>query len=313
MKLEFWYDPIMPETMLKLEGNWMERNDIYGFLYMVQSLPLQNWLYPAGSWPGLQAHLESLSRGDRTELTFFGRKVDYEDLEKALSGMRELTLSFEPWDTKEIREERLGEMSELIKKMELKTSPFPEHAGIPADPPSDDGEFWLRSIRNEEDFYLACRAGSDCCRVEECFLDSFGKLEELKKLTVSLKRPADGIICVFETEKQRREFAGYAAMFKGCDYRFVLQSDSTWEKSLKQKYGEPLRLRRNLYWFQEIFTRLKKTFEGKSLLEMERESIEIRHDRKADEFSEDPDWKYCRAKQGWLDRKKFIWKIMSES
>ena len=62
MKIEFWYDPVNPETMLKLEDRWLDKDDIYGFLYSVQSLPLQNWLYASGSWPGLKAHLSDLTR-----------------------------------------------------------------------------------------------------------------------------------------------------------------------------------------------------------------------------------------------------------
>lgn len=346
MELEFWYDPTMPETMLKLEGNWMERNDIYGFLYMVQSLPLQNWLYPAGSWPGIQAHLESLSRGGGTRLTFFGRKADYDDLKHALSGMRDLTLTFEPWNTEDICRERLSEMKNLLRKLNLKDSPFPElveiaagladeasvsadaasgpvdEASEPADGvcgstdalsglpddvsgfPDEEGDPWLRTIRNEEEFRLACRTGFDCCRVEEEFLDSFEKLEVLKKLTASLKRPADSIVCVFETEKKKRQFADYAAMFGDCDYRFVLRTDAGWEDSLRYKYGDPIRLRRCLHRYLEILSCLKKVFETKPFLEQTKHSIEIRYGRNLDAFTDDPDWESCRSKLDWLTRKK---------
>ena len=70
MKMELWYDPVNPETMLKVEERWLERDDIYGFLYPVQYLPLQNWLYPSGSWPGLAAHLGDLTRGEEISLIF---------------------------------------------------------------------------------------------------------------------------------------------------------------------------------------------------------------------------------------------------
>ena len=39
MKIEFWYDPVNPETMLKLEDRWLDKDDIYGFLYSVQVSP----------------------------------------------------------------------------------------------------------------------------------------------------------------------------------------------------------------------------------------------------------------------------------
>ena len=150
MKIEFWYDPVNPETMLKLEDRWLDKDDIYGFLYSVQSLPLQNWLYASGSWPGLKAHLSDLTRGEELTLIFFGRECDFEDLKTCLEGMPDLELFFEPWDVFGICKSRLAELPGVVEKLGLPESPFPELACCSIQEETEAG--WICSIENETQF-----------------------------------------------------------------------------------------------------------------------------------------------------------------
>lgn len=113
MDVELWYDPVGPETRVRLNGRWTDGHDIFGFLYPVRGCLLQTWLAPGGSWNGLRRQLAELARGEPVALTFHGREADFGDLEGALAGMEELTAGFQPWDPEEAWRERL-EQAELL-------------------------------------------------------------------------------------------------------------------------------------------------------------------------------------------------------
>ena len=82
MKIELWYDSVVQETDIVVNGISIGKNDPYGFLYPVRNYPIQSWLYPNGSWKGIEHQIVDLARDENVELSFHGRKYDYDDLEK---------------------------------------------------------------------------------------------------------------------------------------------------------------------------------------------------------------------------------------
>ena len=76
MKIELWYDAVAQETDIRVNDIAIEKNDVFGFLYPVRNYPLQSWIYPNGSWKGIEYQIEELARGEEVALTFHGRKWD---------------------------------------------------------------------------------------------------------------------------------------------------------------------------------------------------------------------------------------------
>lgn len=304
MKMELWYDPVNPETMLKVEERWLERDDIYGFLYPVQYLPLQNWLYPSGSWPGLAAHLGDLTRGEEISLIFFGRRVDYEDLAECLSGMPELSLYYESWDAFQKCTARLCEIPEVMKKIELEKSPFGQPVtGRPGEKQSTE-ENWFQVIEDERTFRTACRSGGTCCVVGEEYLSSFEKLDTLKQLTTSLKRPADSIVCRFSDQENRKRYEDYAGMFPDYKYTFLLEGEDKFMEVLKEKYGNAFLLRNRLRYYRRLYEQIKSYFDQKTDLERQMKEIEVFHGKDPDRYIGDEQWEDCRGKLEWIERKR---------
>ena len=302
MKIEFWYDPVNPETMLKLEDRWLDKDDIYGFLYSVQSLPLQNWLYASGSWPGLKAHLSDLTRGEELTLIFFGRECDFEDLKTCLDGMPDLELFFEPWDVFGICKSRLAELPGVVEKLGLPESPFPELACCSIQEETEAG--WICSIENETQFREACRREGDCCAVSGQYLTSFEKLETLKQLTSSLKRPEDSILCIFSGQERRKQFADYAAMYPDCRYSFVMEGDTACRERLREKYGTAFSLRNRMRSYRNLYQQMEKCFRQKEALERQMREIELACGRDSDRYVSDTVWEDCRRKLEWAERKR---------
>ena len=76
MKIDLWYDPVQPETTVFLNGEPIDRHDIYGFLYPVRRYLLQSWLKASGSWPGLLEQLRGMARQEPLSVCFHGRRQE---------------------------------------------------------------------------------------------------------------------------------------------------------------------------------------------------------------------------------------------
>ena len=86
MKIEFRYDPVLPEIQVTINGTLTNAEDSYGFLYPVRNYLLQNWLYPTGSWSGLARQIVDVARGEAVEIVFNGPTADYDDLCRVAEG-----------------------------------------------------------------------------------------------------------------------------------------------------------------------------------------------------------------------------------
>ena len=70
MKIELWYDAAAQETDILINDVPVEKNDVYGFLYPVRNYPIQSWLYPNGSWKGIEYQITDLARDEDVDLVF---------------------------------------------------------------------------------------------------------------------------------------------------------------------------------------------------------------------------------------------------
>lgn len=84
--IQFNYNPYRIHTTMSVNGEIIPDDDIYSIIYSVHSYPISCWLEKRGSWPGLMFKLKILSRGEDLELCFKGRKLDFDDFQKALYG-----------------------------------------------------------------------------------------------------------------------------------------------------------------------------------------------------------------------------------
>lgn len=244
MKIEIWYDPVYTEMGICLNGYWQDKNDIYSFLYPVRNYPLQTWLEEMGSWQGISRQLADISKGEELELDFYGRKVDYEDLDRVLKDSGGIKRTFYRWEameyyegimqkTKRVPTElRLNEMSEreLAESYEKALN-----AGC--------SEKWYCDVRTKEDLLAAERSEIPCVVVHESMLVSYSDLAQLERLSRSLRRPMDAILCVIENSEKCREFARYAAQFPRLRFEFADSGHKDRLGGLKEKYGKPYILR----------------------------------------------------------------------
>lgn len=85
MDIEIDYNPYIPRTSLKINGN--PSDTIYGALFPVRRYVMQTWINQNGAWKGLEKVLGDIARGRRFTLVFRGRDIDYEDVVTALGGI----------------------------------------------------------------------------------------------------------------------------------------------------------------------------------------------------------------------------------
>lgn len=313
MHIEIWYDPVMPATYIKLNGEMVKEEDIYGFLYPVRKYLLQAWLPPTGSWPGLAKQITEISRGEETDILFYGRETDYTDLKATAPGIYK-TLTFCEWDTLSLWRTRLqeakDEFNKAIKDQRVEKTAsgnlrqtielFPEAVKqINSVTSADFQETWLVNIDNDIQLQEAMWEKGTCCMVSSTFLSSFPQLEQLELLTRSVRRSADMICCVLNDENTREIFKKYAAQFPHMRYRFC--TDEAWERerqSLWEKYGFPYemgqRIRRYLI--------LAEDMRGLSIkaTELDRQLKEVQARISNGDFSARSVEEVLRKKVNWL-------------
>ena len=117
MKIEICYDHIRPYTFVMIEGKPVSQSDIYGFLYPVRGYVLQTWLNPSGSWRGLKNEMMDLTREEPSRLVFYGREIDYLDLERALNGLLNCQCQFVYADYTDVSVKYLAEAEKCFENI----------------------------------------------------------------------------------------------------------------------------------------------------------------------------------------------------
>lgn len=250
MQIELWYDTVACETDIALNGMPVEKNDIFGFLYPVRNYPLQTWLYPDGSWKGLEYQLVELAREEDIELIFHGRATDYEDIENCLKQNKQIKTVFAEWDVCSKYEELLAE---LFKQLKHNDALIKEHLAD-LNRTEEAFHFHMESFHIEDKSW-SCHLYKDadlieadenrnkcCCYVHQGFFTSFDQLQKLQWLTRSLRMAADGIYCCFDNEKDKKDYAYYAQSFLSMRFHFCSETEDYLTES-KKKYGYPVVLR----------------------------------------------------------------------
>lgn len=246
MHIRLTYDPIKPETVVAIDGQPTDKNDIYGFLYPVRHCLLQTWLKPSGSWQGLARQIRELARGEDVQLTFAGREQDLADLENALREESGLTLSFEPLDPAVCIRSLFARAEGLLEEILDKNLPqeegkktandlFPHLAEQIEQAMHGEDAPWCVTVAGDGDLRRADQTPLACCLVAESYLDGYEKLEKLNRLTRSMRRSGDMICCVISDDAKRADFEHYAKQYDFRDIRFA--KDEEGKDRLWEKYG----------------------------------------------------------------------------
>lgn len=276
MKVELWYDPVLTELKTKINDNWQDEKDMYGFLYPVRRYPLQTWLREAGSWPGLGRQLKDLARGEDVDLVFHGRSLDYKDLCDAVKDLPQIRTAFFDWNVIAAYQASVDKTMETAQKLIFPTQEG--QAELHNILRYDQSEVpWVSVIQEEKDWALAEKSDRPCVFVDEHYPTSYETLHKLERLTQSLRRPADAICCFFTNPESLTLLKNYAAQYPRMRFTFCLGEQSIGEKNLEEKYGIPYQMRHQLNMLNDISRKLrnfvqeaKQTKERRSELEYQR-------------------------------------------
>ena len=257
MKIELWYDAVAQETDILINDVPVEKNDIYGFLYPVRNYPIQSWLYPNGSWKGIEYQIVDLARDENVNLVFHGRKCDYHDVCKCLSGSKMIQVDFVEWDVctryNELFSNLLSTLRNNDSTIRKLFSPLETVSdyNVDFDVSIEDAD-WVYHIRDNNDLVKADESiNISCCIVHDSFFSSYDKLHDLMVLTRSLKVPADAIFCCFDKDESKADYEYYAQSFKRMSFHFCLES-TNYIKEAKTKYGLPAIVRLKIKKCSEI-------------------------------------------------------------
>ena len=311
MKIEIFYDSVVPQTIVIIDEKYLNDKDIYGFLYPVKNHLLQTWLQPQGSWKGISFALDELLRGDHADLVFYGKKSDYIDFSNALSNNSNVSLKYHEWNCEQVHRDIFREIDALISKAAKdekytldgareKTGEelFPEFFSEQKIILSQKAPDWMTVIKNEKDFQQADKKQGVCCFVDDSYLDSYEKLQSLEYLSRSMRRSMDMIICCVPVDSKRKEFERYAGQFPGYEYRFVGTNTEKIKKELLSKYGNSFKLRFEREKYQLIINKFVELMNLKSKLKQTIKEFELNKDIKRVREME-----RNRSKQRWIARK----------
>ncbi len=244
MKIELWYDAVARETDILINGIPVEKNDVYGFLYPVRNYPIQSWLYPNGSWKGIEYQIKDLARDESVELVFHGRKTDYDDVCKCLVECSIIKISFVEWDICERYDKLFSSLLSTLKSnddtMRRLLSSLRSNFTYKVDfDVSVKDSNWAYHIYDDPDLDKAGDVSEkSCCFVHDSFFTSYDKLQDLLSLTRSLLVPADAIYCCFKSSQTQQEYEYYAQSFKRMAFKFCSEARDISEEA-KNKYGLP--------------------------------------------------------------------------
>lgn len=265
MKIELWYDAVVQETDILINNIPVEKNDIYGFLYSVRNYPIQSWLYPTGSWKGIEYQLTDLARDEHIDLVFNGRKCDFEDLQNCLCKNQNINLSFIEWDI-------CQRYDELFSKLlsTLKSNDDIINASLSAILPdfehnvnfgSSDSELdWAYNIYNDDDLLnFNNDHGYRCCYVHDSYFTAYEKLHDLLTLTRSLEIPADAIFCFFKDNQTKNDYQYYANAYKKMSFSFCEEVENMTDKAFT-KYGRTSVVRQKIKKCYELCEELSAAY-----------------------------------------------------
>ena len=265
MKIELWYDAVAQETDILINEIPVEKNDVYGFLYPVRNYPIQSWLYPNGSWKGIEYQITDLARGEYVELIFHSRKCDYDDLDECLSGNERIKLSFIEWDVCSRYDKLFSNLLSTLKNNDsvMKTMLSSLQLGFSYNIQfnlSDAESNWAYHIYNDSDLAMAEEGQSMCCcYIHDSYFTSYEKLQALLSLTRSLKIPAGAIYCCFSDDRTKEDYRYYASSFKRMNFTFCLENTGHRDEAM-EKYGLPSIVRQKIEKCGELSKTLCSTY-----------------------------------------------------
>lgn len=315
MKTEIYYDPVKPETRVSIDGAWVSKDNIYGFLFPVRNYLLQTWLEKCGSWQGLKRQLTDFARGDKIELIFTGRETDFNDLKASVGSIDGITLQHRQSDPIAENNAILSKAKNAIEefiKLAKNSSAYPkvlQNVIKTLEASEKASENWIASISSPGGLTEKLPDGC-CCKIEDGFLRSFESLSELTRLTGSMCRSADMICCVIRDEGKFSDYSRYAEQC-GMGYRFVNGTSCGAEaekasNELYSKYGEPFALRQKILGYRSIVSLLKPYYDSYNSLYQEKNNLleEIKKNNPGipnQKAFEDPDVIMLSASLNWLD------------
>lgn len=94
MQVEIKYNPYLVKTNMSVDGKDVMKDPSYSKFkkYIEQEIPLQNWIDPIAveEWDGFGRELERIAEGGEgvVDLTFHGRRLDFEDLKQSTERQR---------------------------------------------------------------------------------------------------------------------------------------------------------------------------------------------------------------------------------
>lgn len=244
MKIELWYDAVAQETDILLNDVPVGKNDVYGFLYPVRNYPIQSWLYPNGSWKGVEYQIVDLARDENVNLIFHGRKCDYDDVCKCLSKCKILDLCFVEWDVCVRYDELFSTLLSTLQNNDSIIQKLLSSLKINIEYPANldvlmEDTDCVYHINDDADLAKADDAKDiSCCIVHNSFFASYDKLHDLLTLTRSLRLPPDAIFCCFDDKETKDAYEYYAQSFKRMRFRFGLENEDRITET-KEKYGHP--------------------------------------------------------------------------
>ena len=319
MKIELTYDPVGPELMVKVDDQIIDGGDIFGFLYPVRNCILQTWLEPSGSWPGLVSQLRELSRGEEIQLSFRGRRCDYDDLVKVVAPMDEVHTSFVQWESVSENKKRVQDImqslaqlldapSKNVKQGKLSVpatskaflTHFPEQAKRVQEVLKCSQSSWYSRISSSKEFTEADQKAYQCCIVTEEFFSSYESLDQLVKLTRSMRRSPDMILCCFDDVQTCRDYSFYAQQYGNMGFRFEIGNKSNWEKTLYNKYGVAYELNQQLLLFRKVLHIVEECYDQEEKLMARRASL-VGSGKKAEQ-------EQLKQKCTWLHTKESYYK-----
>ncbi len=309
MKIELRYDPVGPETMVRINDQAVSAGDIYGFLYPVRECLLQTWLEPTGSWPGLLHNVRELVRGEEAEILFCGREADYRDVARALEGAGEISLGFQPWDAMAHQEERFQKMDSLLDHLLLDCGSdgcsmkdfFPESLETIQALREGEAGNWVAEIRTEADLERADQTALQCCVVADSYLDSYEKLENLRSLTRSMRRSPDMICCQIADRQKREEYQAFAAQYRYGGMRFAGGEEGRQE--MEEKYGIPYRLRAAVQGYGKIRQHLENCFAQEAAIGAKKKALDYEN-KKTPKLETAREAEQLRQMLNWLQKNR---------
>lgn len=266
MKIELWYDAVAQETDTLVNSVAVEKNDVFGFLYPVRNYPLQSWIYPNGSWKGIEYQIEELARDEDVDLTFHGRKCDYDDLCKCLSENSRITMRYVEWDICGRYDNLFSELLRALKQndaviraqMSAIKCTTSYHVDFNV---SEADARWAYSIVNDKDLAEADEfRETRCYYVHSSFFTSYEKMQELLSLTRSLKIPEDAVYCCFADKDTKDAYQYYARAHKRMRFQFCLE-ETSYPHEAKLKYGHPYIVKQKMGKCSELTSVLQVAYQ----------------------------------------------------